>query len=45
MRSAASSAGTGVSPLELVEAMITRIEQINPSLNAVVTPSHTEARS
>ena len=26
-----------VSPLELVEATIARIEQINPSLNAIVT--------
>ena len=27
-----------VSPLELVEATIARIEQINPSLKAIVTP-------
>jgi amidase len=34
-----------VSPLELVEATITRIEQINPSLNAIVTPMYDEARA
>jgi amidase len=34
-----------VSPLELVEATIARIEQINPSLNAIVTPMYDEARA
>ena len=34
-----------ISPLELVEATIARIEQINPLLNAVVTPMYDEARA
>ena len=34
-----------VSPLELVEATIARIEQINPSLNAIVTPMYDQARA
>ncbi|MBI2526607.1 MAG: amidase [Candidatus Rokubacteria bacterium] len=33
-----------VTPLELVEAAITRIERLNPRLNAVVTPMHDLAR-
>ncbi len=33
-----------VTPLELVEGTITRIERVNPSLNAVVTPMFEEAR-
>ena len=28
-----------VTPLELVDAAIARIEQLNPQLNAVITPS------
>jgi amidase len=32
-----------VSALELIEATIVRIEQINPSLNAMVTPMYDEA--
>jgi amidase len=34
-----------VSPLELVEATIARIEQIHPSLNAIVTPMYDHARA
>ena len=33
-----------VKPLELVDAVITRIERLNPSLNAVVTPMYEQAR-
>jgi amidase len=33
-----------VSPAELVEAAIARIERFNPALNAVVTPMYEEAR-
>jgi len=33
-----------VSPLELVDAVITRIEKINPQLNAVITPLFDKAR-
>src|ERR1700722_12033436 len=34
-----------VSPLELVEAAITRIETVNPQLNAVITPLFDKARA
>jgi len=34
-----------ISPLELVEATIAQIEQINPSLNAIVTPMYGQARA
>jgi amidase len=34
-----------VSPLELVEAAIARIEKINPQLNAVITPLYDQARA
>jgi amidase len=34
-----------VSPLELVEATVGRIEQINPRLNAIVMPMYDEARA
>ena len=34
-----------VSPLELVEATIARIEALNPTLNAVITPMYDEARA
>ncbi|MEZ4707644.1 MAG: amidase [Caldilineaceae bacterium] len=34
-----------VSPLELVEATIARIEGLNPALNAVITPLFDEARA
>ena len=34
-----------VTPLELVDATVARIEQINPSLNAIVTPMYDEARA
>ena len=34
-----------VSPLELLEATIARIEQINPSLNAIVTSLYDQARA
>ena len=34
-----------VSPLELVNAAITRIEELNPKLNAVITPLFDKARS
>ena len=33
-----------IAPLELVEATIARIEQLNPTLNAVITPLYDEAR-
>ena len=33
-----------LTPLELVEAVIERIEQLNPILNAVVTPMYEIAR-
>jgi hypothetical protein len=33
-----------ISPGELIEAAIHRIEELNPSLNAVVTPMFDEAR-
>ena len=32
-------------PIELVEAAIERIERLNPTLNAVVTPMYDEART
>lgn len=34
-----------VTPLELVDAAIERIEQLNPQLNAVVTPMYEEGRA
>lgn len=34
-----------VKPIELVDAAIERIERVNPSLNAVVTPMYEEART
>ncbi|MDH4268138.1 MAG: amidase, partial [Deltaproteobacteria bacterium] len=34
-----------VKPIELVEATIERIEQLNPTLNAVVTPMYEQARA
>jgi amidase len=34
-----------VSPVELVESAITRIERLNPALNAVITPLHEQART
>jgi amidase len=34
-----------VSPLELVDAAIERIERLNPTLNAVVTPMYEQARA
>jgi amidase len=34
-----------VSPLELVDAAITRIEKVNPQLNAAVTPLFDNARA
>ncbi len=34
-----------VSPLELVEAAIARVERLNPTLNAVITPLFEEARA
>ncbi|MEE8347790.1 MAG: amidase, partial [Dehalococcoidia bacterium] len=33
-----------VKPIELVDAAIDRIERLNPTLNAVVTPMYDEAR-
>ena len=35
---------TEVSPLELVDAAIERIERLNPALNAVITPLYQQAR-
>ena len=35
----------GVKPIELVEAAIARIEQVNPEINAVVTPMYDLART
>ena len=34
-----------VKPIELVDAAIERIERLNPTLNAVITPMYDEARS
>src|ERR1700693_4704871 len=34
-----------VTPLELVDAAITRIERVNPQLNAVITPLFDKARA
>jgi amidase len=34
-----------LTPLELVDAAIARIEQLNPALNAVITPMFDLARS
>ena len=34
-----------LTPLELVDAAIARIEQLNPKLNAVITPMFDLARS
>src|SRR5882672_10158705 len=34
-----------VSPLELVDAAITRIEKVNPQLNALITPLFDKARA
>ena len=34
-----------VTPLELVDAAIARIEQLNPQLNAVITPLFEKARA
>ena len=34
-----------VQPIELVEAAIARIEQLNPALNAVITPMYEPARA
>lgn len=34
-----------VKPIELVDAAIDRIEQVNPAINAVITPMFDEARS
>ena len=34
-----------VKPIELVEAAIKRIERINPTINAVITPMFDEARA
>jgi amidase len=34
-----------VSPLELVDAAIIRIEKVNPQLNAVITPLFDKARA
>ena len=34
-----------LTPLELVDAAIARIERINPTLNAVITPLYEEARA
>lgn len=34
-----------VKPIELVDAAIERIEQVNPQLNAVITPMYDEARA
>ena len=36
--------GKQVKPIELVDAAIDRIERLNPTLNAVVTPMYDEAR-
>src|SRR5450756_1240893 len=37
--------GGEVTPTELVEAAITRIEAVNPRLNAVITPQFDKARA
>jgi len=34
-----------VTPLELVDAAIARIERVNPQLNAVIIPLYDKARS
>src|SRR4051812_15691994 len=34
-----------VQPIELVDAAITRIERLNPTLNAVITPLFDQARA
>ncbi len=34
-----------VTPLELVDAAIERIEKLNPELNAVITPLYEKARA
>jgi amidase len=34
-----------LTPLELVDAAIARIERVNPSINAVITPFYEEARA
>ncbi len=34
-----------VKPIELVDAAIERIERLNPTLNAVITPMYEEARA
>ena len=33
-----------LTPLELVDAAIARIERVNPTINAVITPLFAEAR-
>jgi len=37
--------GRELTPLELVDAAIARIERVNPALNAVITPLYEEARA
>ena len=37
--------GKEVTPTELVEAAIERIERVNPQINAVITPMFDEARA
>ena len=34
-----------LTPLELVDAAIARIERVNPTLNAVITPLYEDARA
>jgi amidase len=34
-----------LTPLELVDAAISRIERVNPALNAVITPLYEDARA